>query len=155
MQLLANRLMEQRIDQLHSVMSIPFMGILPPGYPPGGMHVHCTAAMGFAACLLGWMLPTALLLRSHCRRAHARSSSGSSHRRRRSGSGSSSSAQNTAVGGEGLWASAPKPAGAIDRLTRICEEWVLADDAPGLRVCVCACLVEFAWLGCTLFAMAA
>lgn len=134
--------MERRIALLYSIMSTPCMGILPPGYPPGGPRVHCTAAMAFAACLLGWLLPTSLLLRNHCRRVHA--------------SGRSSvSRGGSSRGSQGLSPRPANPPAAPDTLTRVCEGWLLADEVPGLSVHIWVCLAAFAWLGCTLFGIMA
>lgn len=72
LQLLDNSLMKARISTFHNVMSIALPGILPRGYPLGGPHRQCTAALSFICIFLGWLLPTALLLRSRYQEATSR-----------------------------------------------------------------------------------
>lgn len=60
----ASPLMEGRLSVLHMVMSIPLAAIMPPGHPEGGQRVQCVAASLHACILLGWLLPTALVVRT-------------------------------------------------------------------------------------------
>ncbi|KAL4459078.1 hypothetical protein ABPG75_013943 [Micractinium tetrahymenae] len=160
--LLANSTMERRFDLFHSVMAAPFIGILPPGYPPGGDSVHCTATMAFVACLLGWLLPTFLVVKSHSQRLHARLQR-AQHDGDRVGGGSG--AGRDAVGGGGLGRrsgdlpQAPPCAGwcpaIADRAAEVCAEWLFLEGAPAeFQMQAWVCLTAFVWLGCTLFALA-
>lgn len=121
--MLDNQLMEGRFSAFHAIMSAATLGILPPGYPPGGRHQQCVAALTFLNLLLGWLVPTYVVLQTYCQAAAARqrrqitSSSGSGVPAGASGSGSlSSSSPRSAQGGKLVEALDPVAMWALDKL---------------------------------------
>ncbi|KAL4459079.1 hypothetical protein ABPG75_013944 [Micractinium tetrahymenae] len=142
--LLANSTMERRFELFHAIMAAPFAGILPPGYPPGGSSVHCTAAMAFVACLLGWLLPTFLVFKSHCQTVRARLQQ--AHCDDAAGSSAGSSGGCAGSGGERPPApppSAARDAVAADMLAKVCAEWLFMDGAlVEMRAHVHNCCIE-------------
>jgi hypothetical protein len=65
--------MAGRFSSLRYVMSIALLGALPRSPPGGGdERRECGAALGFSAILVGWLVPTVLVVRGHAaRRARA------------------------------------------------------------------------------------
>lgn len=66
-QWLTSDLMRSRISLLHAVGSTTMVGIVPRDYPSGGPYRQCVAALSFICILFGWLPPTALVVRAHCK----------------------------------------------------------------------------------------
>ena len=82
LQLLDNASMEASIRSFHSVMAVPLLHILPAGWPEGGRHRQCVAAMDFLSIFLGWLVPTYFVVRSQC---HTTADAGSSRQEQAEG----------------------------------------------------------------------
>lgn len=152
--------MHEWLGGLHRLMAAPLMGLLPPGYPPDGPGVRCSAALAFLCLAIGWLLPAYLALRSHC--GAPRDGRGTQRPHRlwpapqaaplcgSSDDGGSSSSD--VDGGSG------EPAGSGGSQRHSLAHWVLENvflaAAPEqMRVQAWCSLVSFCWLAATLFAV--
>ncbi|KAI8464455.1 MAG: hypothetical protein J3K34DRAFT_461913 [Monoraphidium minutum] len=74
--LLAHDLTAARVEWVHDAANLTVAGTLPPGFAPHGRRQQCAAALAFSCIALGWLVPTAVVVRGRWARVQGQSKRG-------------------------------------------------------------------------------